>query len=190
MKLWIYKLLLKMLGIKEKYLNEIVPVLQKELGYSNSMQVPKVQKITLNMGVGKAVGDKKALGKSQNDLEKIAGQKPILTKAKKSVASYKIREGFPIGCKVTLRKTRMYEFLDRLINIALPRVRDFRGLDKKSFDGNGNYSIGVKEQIIFPEIDYDNIDTIRGLDITITTSANSDAEALALLQAFNFPIKQ
>jgi len=179
-----------MLGIKEKYLKEIVPVLQKELGYSNSMQVPKVQKITLNMGVGKAVGDKKALEKSQNDLEKIAGQKPILTKAKKSVASYKIREGFPIGCKVTLRKTRMYEFLDRLINIALPRVRDFRGLDKKSFDGTGNYSIGVKEQIIFPEIDFDNIDTIRGLDITITTSANSDAEALALLQAFNFPIKQ
>ena len=190
MKLWIYKLLLKMLGIKEKYLNEIVPVLQKELGYSNSMQVPKVQKITLNMGVGKAVGDKKALGKAQNDLEKITGQKPVMTKAKKSVASYKIREGFPIGCKVTLRKTRMYEFLDRLINIALPRVRDFRGLDKKSFDGTGNYSIGVKEQIIFPEIDYDNIDTIRGLDITITTSANSDAEALALLQAFNFPIKQ
>ena len=190
MKLWIYKLLLKMLGIKEKYLKEIVPVLQKELGYSNSMQVPKVQKITLNMGVGKAVGDKKALGKAQNDLEKITGQKPVITKAKKSVASYKIREGFPIGCKVTLRKTRMYEFLDRLINIALPRVRDFRGLDKKSFDGNGNYSIGVKEQIIFPEIDYDNIDTIRGLDITITTSANSDAEALALLQAFNFPIKQ
>ena len=190
MKLWIYKLLLKMLGIKEKYLNEIVPVLQKELGYSNSMQVPKVQKITLNMGVGKAVGDKKAIEKAQNDLEKIAGQKPIITKVKKSVASYKIREGFPIGCKVTLRKTRMYEFLDRLINIALPRVRDFRGLDKKSFDGNGNYSIGVKEQIIFPEIDFDNIDTIRGLDITITTSANSDAEALALLQAFNFPIKQ
>ena len=179
-----------MLGIKEKYLNEIVPVLQKELGYSNSMQVPKVQKITLNMGVGKAVGDKKALGKAQNDLEKITGQKPVITKAKKSVASYKIREGFPIGCKVTLRKTRMYEFLDRLINIVLPRVRDFRGLDKKSFDGNGNYSIGVKEQIIFPEIDFDNIDTIRGLDITITTSANSDAEALALLQAFNFPIKQ
>ena len=179
-----------MLGIKEKYLKEIVPLLQKELGYSNSMQVPKVQKITLNMGVGKAVGDKKALEKAQNDLEKIAGQKPVMTKAKKSVASYKIREGFPIGCKVTLRKTRMYELLDRLINIALPRVRDFRGLDKKSFDGNGNYSIGVKEQIIFPEIDFDNIDTIRGLDITITTSANSDAEALALLQAFNFPIKQ
>ena len=179
-----------MLGIKEKYLKEIVPVLQKELGYSNSMQVPKVQKITLNMGVGKAVGDKKAIEKAQNDLEKIAGQKPIITKAKKSVASYKIREGYPIGCKVTLREARMYEFLDRLINIALPRVRDFRGLDKKSFDGTGNYSIGVKEQIIFPEIDFDNIDTIRGLDITITTSANSDAEALALLQAFNFPIKQ
>ena len=179
-----------MLGIKEKYLNEIVPVLQKQLGYSNSMQVPKVQKITLNMGVGKAVGDKKAIEKAQNDLEKITGQKPVITKAKQSVASYKIREGFPIGCKVTLRKARMYEFLDRLINNALPRVRDFRGLDKKSFDGNGNYSIGVKEQIIFPEIDFDNIDTIRGLDITITTSANSDAEALALLQAFNFPIKQ
>ena len=179
-----------MLGIKEKYLKEIVPVLQKELGYSNSMQVPKVQKITLNMGVGKAVGDKKAIEKAQNDLEKIAGQKPVITKAKKSVASYKIREGYPIGCKVTLRKARMYEFLDRLINIALPRVRDFRGLDKKSFDGTGNYSIGVKEQIIFPEIDFDNIDTIRGLDITITTSANSDAEALALLKAFNFPIKQ
>ena len=190
MKLWTYKLLLKMLGIKEKYFNEIVPELQKELGYNNSMQVPRVQKITLNMGVGEAMNDKKAIEKAQNDLEKITGQKPIITKAKKSVASYKIREGFPIGCKVTLRKTRMYEFLDRLINIALPRVRDFRGLDKKSFDGTGNYSIGVKEQIIFPEIDFDNIDTIRGLDITITTSANSDAEALALLQAFNFPIKQ
>ena len=190
MKWWIYKFLLKMLGIKEKYFNKIVPELQKELGYSNSMQVPRVQKITLNMGVGEAMGDKKAIEKAQNDLEKITGQKPIITKAKKSVASFKIREGFPIGCKVTLRKTRMYDFLDRLINIALPRIRDFRGLNKKSFDGNGNYSIGVKEQIIFPEIDYDNIDTIRGLDITITTSAKSDAEALALLQAFNFPIKQ
>ena len=190
MKWWIYKFLLKMLGIKEKYFNKIVPELQKELGYSNSMQVPRVQKITLNMGVGEAMNDKKAIEKAQNDLEKITGQKPIITKAKKSVASFKIREGFPIGCKVTLRKTRMYDFLDRLINIALPRIRDFRGLNKKSFDGNGNYSIGVKEQIIFPEIDYDNIDTIRGLDITITTSAKSDAEALALLQAFNFPIKQ
>ena len=190
MKWWIYKFLLKMLGIKEKYFNKIVPELQKELGYSNSMQVPRVQKITLNMGVGEAMGDKKAIEKAQNDLEKITGQKPIITKAKKSVASFKIREGFPIGCKVTLRKTRMYDFLDRLISIALPRIRDFRGLNKKSFDGNGNYSIGIKEQIIFPEIDYDNIDTIRGLDITITTSAKSDAEALALLQAFNFPIKQ
>ena len=187
MKLWIYKLLLKMLGIKEKYLNEIVPVLQKELGYSNSMQVPKVQKITLNMGVGKAVGDKKALGKAQNDLEKITGQKPVITKAKKSVASYKIREGFPIGCKVTLRKTRMYEFLDRLINIALPRVRDFRGLDKKSFDGNGNYSIGVKEQIIFPEIDYNSVDRIRSLQIVIVTSAPTDHEGLRLLDLMGMP---
>ena len=190
MRLWIYKLLSKMLGIKEKYFNEIVPELQKELGYSNSMQVPRVQKITLNMGVGEAMNDKKAIEKAQKDLEKITGQKPLITKAKKSVASFKVREGFPIGVKVTLRKARMYDFLDRLINIALPRIRDFRGLNKKSFDGNGNYSIGVKEQIIFPEIDYDNIDTIRGLDITITTSAKSDAEALALLQAFNFPIKQ
>ena len=190
MKWWTYKFLLKMLGIKEKYFNKIVPELQKELGYSNSMQVPRVQKITLNMGVGEAMIDKKAIEKAQNDLEKITGQKPLITKAKKSVASFKVREGFPIGVKVTLRKARMYDFLDRLINIALPRIRDFRGLNKKSFDGNGNYSIGVKEQIIFPEIDYDNIDTIRGLDITITTSAKSDAEALALLLAFNFPIKQ
>ena len=179
-----------MLGIQEKYFNTIVPELKKELGYSSAMQVPKVQKITLNMGVGETVVDKKAIEKAQADLEKITGQKPIITKAKKSVASFKIREGFPVGCKVTLRKARMYDFLDRLVNIALPRIRDFRGLNKKSFDGNGNYSIGVKEQIIFPEIDYDNIDTIRGLDITITTSAKTDAEALALLQAFNFPIKQ
>ena len=178
-----------MTNLKEKYVNEIVPELIKELGYGNVMQVPKVEKITLNMGVGESITDKKAIEKAQADLESITGQRPLVTKAKKSVATYKIREGFPIGCKVTLRKSRMYDFLDRLVNIALPRIRDFRGLNKKSFDGTGNYSIGIKEQIIFPEIDYDNIDTIRGLDITITTTAKTDEEALALLKAFNFPIK-
>ena len=178
-----------MTSLKEKYVNEIVPELKKELGYGNVMQVPEVEKITLNMGVGESITDKKAIEKAQADLESITGQRPLSTKAKKSVATYKIREGFPIGCKVTLRKSRMYDFLDRLVNIALPRIRDFRGLNKKSFDGNGNYSIGIKEQIIFPEIDYDNIDKIRGLDITITTTAKTDEEALALLKAFNFPIK-
>ena len=178
-----------MTNLKEKYVNEIVPELKKELGYGNVMQVPKVEKITLNMGVGESITDKKAIEKAQADLESITGQRPLATKAKKSVATYKLREGFPIGCKVTLRKSRMYDFLDRLVNIALPRIRDFRGLNKKSFDGNGNYSIGIKEQIIFPEIDYDNIDKIRGLDITITTTAKTDEEALALLKAFNFPIK-
>jgi len=178
-----------MTSLKEKYVNEIVPELKKELGYGNVMQVPKVEKITLNMGVGESITDKKAIEKAQADLESITGQRPLSTKAKKSVATYKVREGFPIGCKVTLRKSRMYDFLDRLVNIALPRIRDFRGLNKKSFDGNGNYSIGIKEQIIFPEIDYDNIDKIRGLDITITTTAKTDEEALALLKAFNFPIK-
>jgi large subunit ribosomal protein L5 len=178
-----------MTNLKEKYVNEIVPELIKELGYGNVMQVPEVEKITLNMGVGESVTDKKAIEKAQADLESITGQRPLSTKAKKSVATYKVREGFPIGCKVTLRKSRMYDFLDRLVNIALPRIRDFRGLNKKSFDGNGNYSIGIKEQIIFPEIDYDNIDTIRGLDITITTTAKTDEEALVLLKAFNFPIK-
>jgi large subunit ribosomal protein L5 len=178
-----------MTNLKEKYVNEIVPELIKELGYGNVMQVPEVEKITLNMGVGESVTDKKAIEKAQADLESITGQRPLATKAKKSVATYKIREGFPIGCKVTLRKSRMYDFLDRLVNIALPRIRDFRGLNRKSFDGNGNYSIGIKEQIIFPEIDYDSIDKIRGLDITITTTAKTDEEALALLKAFNFPIK-
>ena len=178
-----------MTNLKEKYVNEIVPELKKELGYGNVMQVPEVEKITLNMGVGESITDKKAIEKAQADLESITGQRPLATKAKKSVATYKIREGFPIGCKVTLRKSRMYDFLDRLVNIALPRIRDFRGLNKKSFDGNGNYSIGIKEQIIFPEIDYDSIDKIRGLDITITTTAKTDEEALALLKAFNFPIK-
>ena len=178
-----------MISLKEKYINDIVPKLQKEMGHVNVMQVPKVEKVTLNMGVGESIIDKKAIEKAQTDLERITGQRPLVTKAKKSIAMYKLREGFPIGCKVTLRKSRMYDFLDRLINIALPRIRDFRGLNKKSFDGNGNYSIGIKEQIIFPEIDYDNIDTIRGLDITITTTANTDEEALALLKAFNFPMK-
>jgi large subunit ribosomal protein L5 len=178
-----------MTNLKEKYVNKIVPELIKELGYGNVMQVPEVEKITLNMGVGESVTDKKAIEKAQADLESITGQRPLATKSKKSVATYKIREGFPIGCKVTLRKSRMYDFLDRLVNIALPRIRDFRGLNKKSFDGNGNYSIGIKEQIIFPEIDYDSIDKIRGLDITITTTAKTDEEALALLKAFNFPIK-
>ena len=178
-----------MVSLKEKYINEIVPELQKKLGHGNVMQVPKVEKITLNMGVGESTVDKKAIEKAQADLGSITGQRPLVTKAKQSIATYKIREGFPIGCKVTLRKSRMYDFLDRLVNIALPRIRDFRGLNKKSFDGNGNYSIGIKEQIIFPEIDYDNIDTIRGLDITITTTAKTDEEALALLKAFNFPIK-
>ena len=176
--------------LKEKYLKEILPNLQKELGLSNSMQVPRIKKITLNMGVGEILQDKKAIEKAQSDLEKLSGQKPLITKAKKSVASFKVREGMPIGVKVTLRKNRMYEFLDRLINIALPRVRDFRGLSMKSFDGTGNYSLGIKEQTIFPEIDYDNVDKVRGLDITITTSATNNEETLALLNAFNFPIKQ
>ena len=178
-----------MTNLKEKYVNEIVPELIKELGYGNVMQVPKVEKITLNMGVGESVTDKKAIEKAQADLESITGQRSLTTKAKKSVATYKVREGFPIGCKTTLRKSKMYDFLDRLVNIALPRIRDFRGLNRKSFDGNGNYSIGIKEQIIFPEIDYDSIDKIRGLDITITTTAKTDEESLALLKAFNFPIK-
>ena len=178
-----------MARLKEQFNKDIRPELQKTLGYENLMQVPQIKKITLNMGVGEVLQDKKAIEKAQFDMEKLSGQKAVITRAKKSVASFKIREGMPIGVKVTLRRDRMYEFLDRLINIALPRVRDFRGLNQRSFDGNGNYSIGVKEQIIFPEIDYDNVDKIRGLDISITTTARNDEEALALLQAFNFPIK-
>jgi large subunit ribosomal protein L5 len=153
------------------------------------MEVPRVTKVTLNMGVGEAVADKKVMDRATGDLQQIAGQKPIVTMARRSVASFKIRDGWPVGCKVTLRRERMYEFLDRLVNIAIPRIRDFRGLNRKSFDGKGNYSMGVKEQIMFPEIDYDKIDAIRGLDITITTNAKNDEEALALLQAFNFPFK-
>ncbi len=178
-----------MARLKEKYNQEIKTNLQKKLGLSNAMEVPRIKKITVNMGIGEAVQDKKTIEKAVNDLEKLAGQKVVITRAKKSVASFKIREGMPIGAKVTLRRERMYEFLDRLINVALPRVRDFRGLNSKSFDGNGNYSLGVKEQIIFPEIDYDKIDKIRGLDICITTSASNDEEGLALLKEFNFPIK-
>ena len=179
-----------MARLKEQYKKDIRPGLQKTLGFNNLMQVPEIKKITINMGVGEVLQDKKAIEKAQSDMENLSGQKALITRAKKSVASFKIREGMPIGVKVTLRKDRMYEFLDRLINIALPRVRDFRGLNQRSFDGNGNYSIGVKEQIIFPEIDYDNIDKIRGLDISITTTATNDDDALALLKAFNFPIKE
>ena len=175
--------------LKEKYNQEIKTNLQKKLGLSNAMEVPRIKKITVNMGVGEAAQDKKKNEKASADREKLAGQKAVITRAKKSVASFKIREGMPIGAKVTLRRERMYEFLDRLINVALPRVRDFRGLNSKSFDCNGNYSLGVKEQIIFPEIDYDKIDKIRGLDICITTSAKNDEEGLALLKEFNFPIK-
>ena len=179
-----------MARLKEQYKKDIRPGLQKTLGFNNLMQVPEIKKITLNMGVGEVLQDKKAIEKAQSDMENLSGQKAVITRAKKSVASFKIREGMPIGVKVTLRKDRMYEFLDRLINIALPRVRDFRGLNQRSFDGKGNYSIGVKEQIIFPEIDYDNIDKIRGLDMSITTTATNDEDALALLKAFNFPIKE
>lgn len=171
------------------YKQTVVPQLMEQLGFKNVMEVPRVTKVTLNMGVGEAVADKKVMDRATADLELIAGQKPIVTLARRSVASFKIRDGWPVGCKVTLRKERMYEFLDRLVNIAIPRVRDFRGLNRKSFDGKGNYSMGVKEQIMFPEIEYDKIDMIRGLDITITTNAKNDDEALALLQAFNFPFK-
>jgi large subunit ribosomal protein L5 len=161
----------------------------EKFGYSTVMQVPRIEKITLNMGVGEAVGDKKVMEFAVGDMEKIAGQKAIVNKAKKSVAGFKIREGWPVGCKVTLRRERMFEFLDRLINIAIPRIRDFRGVSAKSFDGRGNYSMGVKEQIIFPEVEYDKIDALRGLDITITTSAANDEECRALLDGFNFPFK-
>jgi large subunit ribosomal protein L5 len=161
----------------------------EQFNYSSVMQVPKLEKITLNMGVGEAVGDKKVIQNAVGDMAKIAGQQPIVTEARKSVAGFKIREGWPIGCKVTLRRERMYDFLDRLISIAIPRIRDFRGLNPKAFDGRGNYSMGINEQIIFPEIDYDKIDAIRGMDITFTTSAQTDEEAKALLTAFNFPLK-
>lgn len=179
-----------MLNMKEQYKQEVVPALQKEFSYKNPMQVPRIEKITLNMGVGEAVGDKKLIENAVADLEKLSGQKAIVTTARKSVAGFKIREGWPIGCKVTLRGERMWEFFDRLVHIAIPRVRDFRGLNPKSFDGRGNYSMGVREQIIFPEIDYDKVDKIRGLDITITTTAGTDQEGRELLKAFGFPFKR
>jgi large subunit ribosomal protein L5 len=172
------------------YKETVVPQLMEKFSYGNIMEVPKITKVCLNMGVGEAVGDKKVMGRAVGDMTAIAGQKPVVRLARKSVASFKIRDGWPVGCKVTLRRERMYEFLDRLVSIAIPRVRDFRGLNRKSFDGRGNYSMGVKEQIMFPEIDYDQIDVIRGMDITITTTAKNDEEALALLQAFNFPFKE
>ena len=178
-----------MTRLKTVYTNEIVPKLKEELGISNVNAIPKITKITLNMGVGDALGDKKVMTFAVADMEAIAGQKVLVTNARKSVAGFKVREGWPVGCKVTLRKDRMYEFLDRLINIAIPRERDFRGLNPKSFDGQGNFAMGIKEQIIFPEIDYDKIDKLRGMDIVVTTSATNDAEGLALLKAFNFPFK-
>jgi len=171
------------------YRETVVPELMKQLGIDNAMAVPRITKITLNMGVGEAATDKKVMDKAVVELATITGQQPVVRKSRKSVASFKIRDGWPIGCKVTLRRERMYEFLDRLVNVAIPRVRDFRGLNRKSFDGRGNYSLGVKEQIVFPEIDFDQVDAIRGMDITITTTARNDEEGLALLQAFNFPFK-
>ncbi len=178
-----------MARLQELFKSEILPKLKEELGKANINEVPRLSKITLNMGVGEAVGDKKIIDAAVADMEKIAGQKPVVTRARKSVAGFRVREGWPIGVKVTLRGERMYEFLDRLVSIALPRVRDFRGVSAKSFDGRGNYSMGVKEQIIFPEISYDKIDTLRGMDITFTTTANTDEEGRALLKAFNFPFR-
>jgi large subunit ribosomal protein L5 len=175
--------------LKEQYRQEVVPALIKQFGYKSTMQVPRIRKIVVNMGVGEAVADKKILENAVADMQKITGQKPVVTKARKAIAGFKIREGYPIGCMVTLRQERMFEFLDRLVSIALPRVRDFRGVSGKGFDGRGNYNMGVKEQIIFPEIEYDKIDAIRGMNITIATSAKTDAEAKALLAAFKFPFR-
>jgi len=179
-----------MTRLQEFYKDTVVSKLKQQFSYSSVMQVPRITKITLNMGVGEALNDKKVLEHAVSDMAKIAGQKPIITLARRSIAGFKVREGWPIGCKVTLRRERMYEFLDRLISIAIPRIRDFRGLNAKSFDGRGNYSMGVKEQIIFPEIEYDKIDVLRGMDITITTTARTNEEGRALLTAFNFPIKK
>lgn len=178
-----------MARLHQHYRENVVRQLQQRFGYASVMQVPKITKITLNMGVGEAVGDKKILEHAVKDMRAIAGQQPVVTHARKSVATFKIREGWPIGCKVTLRRERMYEFLDRLINIAIPRIRDFRGLNPRAFDRRGNYSMGVKEQIIFPEIDYDKVDALRGMDITITTTARTDEEGRALLEAFRFPFR-
>ena len=178
-----------MARLQDYYKETVVQELTKKFGYKTKMEVPRITKITLNMGVGEAVADKKILEAAVGDMTKIAGQKPVITKARKSIAGFKIRDGYPIGCMVTLRGERMYEFLDRLVSIAIPRIRDFRGLSPKSFDGRGNYSMGVKEQIIFPEIDFDQVDAMRGMDIAITTTAKTDAEAKALLEAFRFPFR-
>ncbi len=176
--------------LKEFYKDSVIKQLQEQFGYKSVMEVPKITKITLNMGVGEAIGDKKVIQNAVADMTKIAGQAPIVTKARLSVAGFKVREGWPVGCKVTLRRDRMYDFLDRLITIAIPRIRDFRGLNGKAFDGRGNYSMGIQEQIMFPEIDYDQIDAIRGMDICFTTTAKTDDEARALLTAFNLPLKK
>jgi large subunit ribosomal protein L5 len=178
-----------MARLQQHYRDTVVPQLQEQFGYRNIMEVPRIIKVTLNMGVGEAVADKKVMDNAVNDMTLIVGQKPIVTLARKSIAGFKIRDGWPIGCKVTLRRDRMYEFLDRLINVAIPRIRDFRGFSAKAFDGQGNYSLGVREQIIFPEIDYDRIDALRGLDIAITTTARTDEEGRALLAAFSFPFR-
>jgi len=178
-----------MTRLATEYKEKILPALMEEFSYKSVMQAPRIQKITLNIGLGEAVGDKKVLENAIRDMTAISGQKPVVTVARKSIAGFKIRDGYPIGLKVTLRRARMYEFLDRLVAISIPRIRDFRGINPKSFDGRGNYSLGVKEQIIFPEIDYDKIDAIRGMDITITTSAKTDAEALAMLKKFSFPFR-
>ena len=178
-----------MARLKDIYTKEVAPALMKQFGYKSPMEVPRLTKIVLNMGVGEAIGDKKILDNAVGDMQKIAGQKPVVTKARKAIAGFKIREGYPIGCMVTLRQARMWEFLDRFVTIALPRVRDFRGISGRAFDGRGNYNIGIKEQIIFPEIEYDKIDAIRGMNISIATTAKTDAEARALLTAFKFPFK-
>jgi large subunit ribosomal protein L5 len=178
-----------MARLQDYYRNTVVPDLMKRFGYKSVMQVPRIRKITLNMGVGEAVADKKVLEFAVGDMTKVAGQKPVITKAKKSIASFKIRDGYPIGCTVTLRKARMFEFLDRLVTVAIPRIRDFRGLSGRAFDGRGNYNMGVREQIIFPEIEYDKVDALRGMNISITTTARNDEEAKALLAAFKFPFR-
>ncbi len=175
--------------LEKTYQDQVVPKLMERFGYKNNMQVPRLVKITLNMGVGEAVGNKKILENAIGDMAKVAGQKPVATLARKSIATFKIRDGWPIGCKVTLRRKKMYEFLDRLVNISLPRVRDFRGVSGRAFDGRGNFNFGIKEQIIFPEINFDQVDALRGMDIAITTTANTDAEAKALLEAFSFPFR-
>jgi large subunit ribosomal protein L5 len=178
-----------MARLQEYYRDTVVKQMVEQFGYKSVMEVPRIRKITLNMGVGEAVADKKIMDSAVGDMQKIAGQKPVVTKARKSIATFKVRDGYPVGCMVTLRRVRMYEFLDRLVSVAIPRIRDFRGISGRSFDGRGNYNMGIKEQIIFPEIEYDKIDALRGMNITITTTAKTDAEAKALLAAFKFPFK-